>query len=678
MIDAIVDSRQGVAGALTKQELDKAIDEFVDLNGRRQQSYFHVGFRDALFDLPVGAELSVQNEKRARWYWTGAVQGWARSKSWGRIAEAYDAGNTVGELGDGADAASRMAGICIAEALWRTGRTPDLPVFVRVDLARRPDIHQLLLDVGTESLRSRNPGVARALFAVLIECGESLKPNDAVARHLPTVRRRMAHCLRLLGERQGAEDLLHGLLRDERDPDVIAMVHADLGLLKGRFALLDEIRIPGDETARRDLVDRLRAGEEHFRKAVAIPDATYACHGHYCLGVLSLADDDMGDSRFKAADMHIERAHAPIHGNRIYPASLVAQTDLYLGIAKLQLFDAAEIHHAARLIVSGLDGAEFPTHFIATAVDNLALSDESVGIVAGPLLESGGDQAVDALADAAILDTYAPLAERLRERAHRTNRRKGLAAGDLRGALRGYLGVGDVETSREILDELEQLAVEGSGVEEFLELLDTPDGYEPAWERDDAVVASARCLEAEGRYTEALARLRGVFHSYMQRGDASNASGVLERIRTYGVDSTGYIDLERRYESSTPDADTDLQDPAQAGPVRVLVVGGNETQAKVTGRVRSKVSRRDPEVTVDFLHTGWGSGWNQYVEDTQGRLTDTDAVVVMRYIRTLLGRHVRAMCRNRDVPWRFCWSGGQGGMVESILDAADAARTTSK
>ena len=674
IIDAVVDSRQGVVGALSKQELTMAVDEFVGLNGRRQQSYFHVGFRDALFDLPFDADLPAKNESRARWYWAGAIQGWARSESWDRIVEAYDSTGVVRVLGDGGDPASRMAGAPIAEALWKTGRTADLHVFVGVGLARQPMVFQLLLDAGTESLRSRNPGVARTVFALLMEAGGSLKTDDPITQDVPTVRRRMAHCLRLLGERQGAEDLLQGLFRDERDPGIHAMVHADLGLLRGGFTLLDEVRIPGDETARRDLVDRLRAGERHFRDSVADPDATYACHGHYCLGVLSLADDALGDDRFAKADMHLERAHASIRSNRAYPASLVAQSELYLGIAKLQLFDAAEIHHAAQLIVSGLKGAQVPRHFIAPTVENLALSDESIETVAGPLLVSGGDEIVDALADTAILGIYAPLAEKLHERARRPNRGKALAAGDLREALSGYLGVGDVDTACEILDELEQLAIEGSGVPEFLELLDDPDRYEPAWEQDDAAVASARCLEAAGAYAESLAKLRGIFHSYMHKGDIPNASGVLERIETYGLDRAEYVDLERRYHSSTRDEDPELQNPGGAGPVAVLVVGGNETQAKIAGRVKSKVATSDPQVTVDFLHTGWTSSWNQYVDETERRLASSDGVVVMRYIRTMLGRRVRAMCRARDVPWRFCWSGGQGGLVESVLAVAGAVR----
>ena len=385
--------------------MTKAVDEFVGLNGRRQQSYFHAGFRDALFDLGLNADLPARNEKRARWYWAGATQGLARAESWDRIVEAYDSVDVVRMLGDGRDPASRMAGGLIVEALWRTGRTSELHVFVDVRLAREPNIYRLMLEAGTESLRSRNPGVARTVFALLMETADLLRSESPLSDDVPTVRRRMAHCLRLLGERQGAEDLLRGLLHDEVDANIHAMVHADLGLLKGGFALLDEVRIPSDEAARHDIVDRLRDGEEHFRDAVANLDATYACHGHYCLGVLLLADDSRGDERFREADTHLERAHATIRSGRAYPASLVAQTDLYLGIAKSQLFDAAEIRHAARLIVAGLPGAEIPRHFIAATVESLALSDDGMATVLEPLLEAGGDETLDALA-AEVLDVY--------------------------------------------------------------------------------------------------------------------------------------------------------------------------------------------------------------------------------------------------------------------------------
>ena len=208
---------------------------------------------------------------------------------------------------------------------------------------------------------------------------------------------------------------------------------------------------------------------------------------------------------------------------------------------------------------------------------------------------------------------------------------------------------------------------------EFLAVLRDPEGYDPAWEPEDAAVASARCLEGKGHLTDALSKLRGVFHSYMQKGETQDAAGVLDRIRAYGLEPVDFADLESRYASSVAD-DRVEEKPDAVRPVTVLVVGGDETQAKAAERVRSKVAAREPTTTVEFLHTGWSSGWNQYLEEVERRLVDCDAVVVMRYIRTLLGKHVRAMCGEHDIPWRFCWSGGQGGITESVVAAAAAAR----
>ena len=675
VIDAVVDSRQGVVGALNSQELNGAIDEFVNLAGRRQQSHFHSGFRDAVFDLPFAESLAAENEKRTRWYWAGVIQGLARASEWARIVDLHDEKATVRDLGDGADPASRETGVLVARALFETGRSPELPTFVQPRLVGRRAVYELLLEAGTASLRSHSPGVAKAIFALLMESDGQAQPTDRHSRHATTVRRRMAHCLRLLGEHRNAETLLRDLLADERDPDVHAMVHADLGLLQGSFSLLDEVRIPSEDVARQDLVDRLEAGKDHFQTAIENANAARSSHGHYCLGVLALADDALGDRRFALADSHLEEAHAHFRSDRnAYPSSLVSQCDLYLGVAKAQSLDASQIPRAASLIASGLGNAKMPSHFVSLTVETLSMSDESIERVALPLLQSGDDQVVDAMAATGIVETFRPVPAALRARAVKPGRRKDLAAADLRVALRGFLGIGDIESARETLDDLEGLAVAGGGVADFLDLLDQVERFEPAWEPEEAAVASARCLKVEGRYVDALAKLRSVFHPYVRDGNMDDALGVLERIEGYGLNADDYEDLVRRYEAAKGDDEPAAATSGSEFPVTVLVVGGDETQARVAERVRSKTELRDRAVTVDFLHTGWGSNWNQYVEEADRRLPNYDAVVVMRLIRTMLGGHIRALCGKHDVPWRSCWSGGQGGMVESVVAAARAAR----
>lgn len=670
LINAVVDTRQSVTGALNEADLNDAVDEFINLNGRRHQSYYHAGLRDALFERRT--ELPAESRDRMRWYWTGAIFGWARSESWQRITDAYDEHAAVRELGDGLDRASGSAGLEIAKALWNTGRGAELTAFATAALARRNGaVYQFLLEAGTALLRRRETGAARTVFDLLMRCEQAGKPH-ALAEQASRVRRRMAHCLRLLGEHQRAEKLLLDLLHDS-DADMLPTVHADLGMLKGGFPLLDEVRISDDDVARRDLVDRLKTGESHYRHAIEAPDAPFAAHGHYCLGVLALADDALGKERYEAADAHLERAHAHFASNRAsYPPSLVAQSELYLGIAKAQLWTPPHINRAGHFIAAGLDAeAHMPRCFIAETIEALDCSEAGVEEVAAPLLEAGGDDALDALAATGYGSRYPPVAEKLLQRAQTKGYADSSAAADLRVASR--MSVGD-DVRAEILDRLEGLAENGVADHEFLELLEDPKAYEPAWSRDDAALASARCLEAQGRFSEALPKLRDVFHRHMLRGNTHDALTILKCVRAFGLSEDQYVDMERRHECATAGNDDESGAGVQATPVNVLVVGGDETQAKGAERVESRVGERDSRISVDFIHTGWTSNWKEHLDEVERRLPAVGGVVILRFIRTNLGRGVREACRKRDTPWRLCWSGGQGGMAEAIVEVADAAR----
>ena len=234
-----------------------------------------------------------------------------------------------------------------------------------------------------------------------------------------------------------------------------------------------------------------------------------------------------------------------------------------------------------------------------------------------------------------------------------------MATSDLRLALRGYLGIGDDESAREVLDELEQHAFEDQGTLEFLEILRDQDQYGPAWNLEDATFASARCLEARGEYTESLTILGTLFHKYVSTGEYPSALGVLEQIDTYGLDEGEYVDLKQRYDQSKPVHDSERRSRGAAAAVRVLVVGGNETQSKSQGQVKSKLSVRDPQITVEFLRTGWGSNWNQHLDEIEARIANFDAVVVMRFIRTMLGPRSYHMPETKSplVALRERWSG---------------------
>ena len=210
-------------------------------------------------------------------------------------------------------------------------------------------------------------------------------------------------------------------------------------------------------------------------------------------------------------------------------------------------------------------------------------------------------------------------------------------------------------------------------MDEFLELLDNRDRYDPAWDDDEAAVASARCLEAAGRFSESLAKLRPLYHRRMHEGDHSDASGILERITQYGIDASEYADLSNRHRNA---ANSDPAPTSADVPVTVLVVGGDEMQARLAASVTTRLASQDTHVTVEFLHTGWDSNWSPYVDQVRARLSSVDAVVVMRLIRTTLGRHVRRLCGEHDVLWWSCWSGGGGGIAHATMEAASVFRAS--
>ena len=78
--------------------------------------------------------------------------------------------------------------------------------------------------------------------------------------------------------------------------------------------------------------------------------------------------------------------------------------------------------------------------------------------------------------------------------------------------------------------------------------------YEPAWDRDDATIARARCLEARGKYLDAVHVLQDLFHrlaTQEREAGLDDAEGVLERIRGYGIDPSSYSNLTDRYDALT-------------------------------------------------------------------------------------------------------------------------------
>lgn len=683
LILAAVDTAQGIEGALSEDQLDDVVDELVMLNGRRHQSYFHAGFRNVLFDKSVAEELPAANQSRLRWYWTGAVQGWARRERWDCIVREHATNPVIRELGNGSTEASVAAVRHIAEALRREGQTTEIAQLVKVPaLVRQPGLFKLLLDVATDLLGKGDAAKALPLFELLMKTRRELEKRGVspAERMLLDAHRRMAHCLRHLHQHRRARTLLGDLLKQDPDPNIHAMVHADLGLLAGGFDALEEIVLPLRRDELAGFVNRLAKGGEHFRQSVDIETA-YSAHGHYCLGVLALGRA-VDDHDFTDAERHLQSTRIRFSETAdSYSNSLVEHANLYFGIAKAQQLSPNKLAHASDVMTKSMaSGARVPEYLIEQTIEALVLAEDKEDLhrVVSAIIDAEGGRVLDELAECEpALDHCPPLCHALQARAQSKGRTSSARAADLRSALLGFQRQGNPEAAAEALDGLDKLAQDGVGVPEFLELLEDRSGYEPAWDLDDATIARARCLEAHGRFLDAVHALQDLFHrlaTQEREAGLDDATGVLDRIRGYGIDPSSYSNLTDRYNALAAQESEAVQSPERepARGVRVLVVGGAEQQARAEELVRQKLRDTDPHIRVSFIQTGWSENWRRKFGEIEGAMADHDALVIVRFMRTHLGRRIREKWTGG--PWRSCWGGGHGAIVGAVTRAAAAVR----
>ena len=650
------------------------------LNGRRHQSYFHAGFRDVLFGKPVADELPAENQSRRRWYWTGAVQGWARRERWDCIVREHGNNPVVRELGSGSSAASVAAVRHIVEALRHEGRTAEIPGFVKVRaLVGQPRLFRLLLEAATDLLANGDAASALPIFERLMETRRELERTGVSPRErlLLDAHRRMAHCLRQLHQHTRARGLLMDLLKQDPDPNIHAMVHADLGLMVGGFDGLEDIVLPLRRDELDGVVDRLAKGVEHFRKSVDTRTG-YSAHGHHCLGVLALGRA-VTDHTFEDAEHHLQRAR--VHFSESpddYPSGLVEHANLYFGIAKALQLSSHKLAHAADVISDSLaSGARMPTYLIEQTIEAFGLAEEKRDLrqVTEALLHTGGEQALDELANCEVaLNHCSSVAGKLAARAHMDGRAAADRAADLRTALHGFRKHGDWSAAGDALDRLERLARDDVGVPEFLALLEEQEYYDGAWDLEDTIVARARCHEDRGEFLEAATVLRELFYrlaSPEREAGLSDAAGVLNRISGYGIDPDYYSAMTSRHDALAArerEAGTPVE-PGPGSPVRVLVVGGGEKQARAEDAVVGKLKEQHPRIRVHLIQTGWSGNWSRTLAQIESQMESHDALVIIRFMRTHLDREIR---RSWDGPWRSCWSGGSGAIVEAVVEVAEA------
>ncbi len=664
LIKAAVSSISEVEGSLSEDALGDMIEEVAQLNGDRHRSYFHRGFFAGLFGKQPDFSFPEANDSRLAWYCSGLIMALARRHENEQLASLVEKNREVVNIClKSEDACSSMAAEQLFKAL-RYVRNDETAIAVlesRHIRAAGPRFAFELLRIGADLIRRGRVSQARSLLSKLRKAAQEMSaPKQFVAE----LDRRLAQCHQATGEFSRAEQLLEPLTEDE---ELGPRIYADIGLVKGGFRSLSEVTPPRRADDAEQFEQRLAKGEDFFLKVAEHPSGI---NGQYCLGVLYLLREKPEDAlRYltKACDGMIrQREEYEIAG-------VLPRARVFHAVAIIQALEESQFATAADLLTDAMeqwDPEEWPHWMIREAVEHLiAFSPGQASRLLDQFLDRCNALAQPHLHYEEWLRRSEKARSALRMRAEDPHRTSVERWEDWRILLQAYLSIRDIEGAEDALDALEVLSDDSTLRGRFLELLQDRNNYDPAWSVDDAAWARVRVLEMEGRYREAASILRDLMHKSLSENDVVEAQQIWGWMLQYGIDEAEFETEQRRLEgalkvTSLPDEDELETDR----PMTITVVGGNEIQQKYDETISEKMKEKYPNLSVTFIHTGWSSNWGEQFDDMKTQLDRSDAVVIMRYIRTQLGRRIRANVK----VWRTCTGSGGDAIARSIQTAVHA------
>jgi len=686
LIRAVISSLNDVKGALDEDSLDDLVQETLELNDDREQSYFHRGFLDALMERECQPMGPGENNRRRAWYLVGYCQGvWRRKGSHAGalfIASlpAEDAETLLGGIVD--------AGVFLAPLLIKPLLDHELfesvERWIRLYLVRcASDIIPVVVGWSRMALLASDPGCVEKILELCREEIEKRKGLDAVPPKalVERLERRLAIALRLQGKVTQAETIVDRLLDEDLDSATRSKLLGDKLLLRMGRRSLEDLRI-GKEETREALTATLEGVSERLETALERTEATSLVTDLAAAVYVVLSETDASSRIESAIDCLLRAIRALEDWNVSFwtEKGVLPRARFYLSVLELRLLDPAKGAPAVtRLVGLMRSGLSEPIDIVTDAVNHAVIQDlqDSHELARSVLqrwpqaalarLDLGGLAGRNAQFRARVVDAL-DANEELLTVAERWSAwddvRKGALAADER----------DVETAQRALDELEKLADIHGCQQQFTDLLASDRNWDPAWSPLDALMARYRLAEASGQMDLARSVLFNIAHQAIT-GRHADAGDLVERLDQLEADPDAVGELRCRLQVSIPPEPAPVQeDPVADVPVSIFFIGGNETQAAYETAITKTLSRTHEGCSVHFENTCWSSNWGRELGKYGQLLNRVDAVVIMRFIRTELGRRMRKAAGEAGVPWIPCVGHGRDSMILSITRAIDVAR----
>jgi tetratricopeptide (TPR) repeat protein len=688
LIKAAVATYTGVEGALSRADLRNMAREFVQCSGDRHRSYFHVGFVSAL-DVTIDGEdlldeIRGMNDIRWQWLYFGRLNGFARVDDNKELREELEAhpDECVSVLADPA-----MGAVVIrhsVEALLQNNPSLAARVLTEGALADRQGVvvelgmWRKVIGSARERLAAEEisdaeqllDGILRRVERVDSRIGPEESAREAVAAMAAEARARRSACERARGNFQAATGHLDLVVESAETGEVGALVSAERGLVAAKIGRLRHIKVPATADEKASVIARIEPATADFNRALALGPGEL--RANYCLGALAVARDEESD-----AAEYLERTLFGVRRDPVHEG-LLAPVLFHHGLALLNTAEPGNEGPALGHLLDAIDSGFRPrADVLANAVETLVgvYGNRSAG---ARLLEAGWHRVPDVrglltIAHDLLRSAEQPLLGSVLTLQHRVGHRQ--QAGLIRAALTGALLAGNDELTEACLDRMDDLldgAPDVGVVHDWTAALRD----EPALREHLGAVFSdlecARRLREIGDIAEAQAVLQPLIERALHGGVVHwPTEDLIDEYRLV-ADAEVVSDVERRFDQLLARrAERRDEGDHPLANRHVVFAGGDERQEQYKADIECQLAEQYGDaVQIRWHFTGWSANWSDHARRVEADYEWADAVVLMQFVRTNLGRRIRRTCGQHDLPWVPCTGHGRDSICRAIERAA--------
>lgn len=684
LIQTVVSTLNQVEGHLEFDHLDDLVQEVVELNDSRAQSHFHRGYVDSLMGRDVSARGPGDNQERRAWYIVGYFMGRLRGDSPSDIvslASDLKAQDRAALLEPSFGAGAMVAPEIVPHFL-RSGALEDAEEWLRMHGLRsgRKLVNAIFIWSDEILLERGDIGGVRRILQALVDAMRLGNPEDSSLQKLiRDVDRRRSIAFRCDGRFAEAQSLVDRLIVSSTQPSELFRLLAQRGLAACGIRWLESFSLPEEKREREAFLKPLVREQETFTRAEQGESASPIALFALALPVVAnpVADESLRVEAATRIGFAIDLMSKD--ASSVWERSgLLGRARAYLALLELRSDEVGVAESGSERLRQILhEGIDVPSDLLLDAVTDAILRDapgaseaarfalEKLGHRAFPSLDMEHLCRVSSAFRAALISILESAELDLSE-TERWSAWQALLIGASQASQR------DLDLMGRALDALENLAHEHDLAESFLEVLDDQTMWDPTWTRSERDAARYQLLIRIGKSAEARAALTELAHSAVSAGHIDEATEYIEISRELGASEEELAGLRLRLVPlEQPPTIERVPRPSRGGPVSVLFIGGNETQAAYRDYLLNAIRKVYPEAIVDFEFVGWGSNWSRLLAHLDDRIERSDVVVVMKFVRTNLGCSVRKICGKHDRPWVACPGHGRASLERVIIRAIE-------